>query len=81
MNGVRNETIGHGRSGYPFLCPVARLVSCPACARPPQHTDKCLFSHGPGRPLAWAYITPTVLTTRIRIGVALHPEVGRHTAD
>lgn len=25
-NGVRNETIGHGRSGHPHLCPVLCLV-------------------------------------------------------
>ena len=25
-NGVRNETVGHGRSGHPHLCPVLCLV-------------------------------------------------------
>ena len=84
-NGVRGETIGHGRSGHPFLCPVARLVSRLLALRAqgalPTTPLNAVASPTPGLPPAWVYITPAVLTTRIRIAVALHPELGRHAAD
>ena len=84
-NGVRGETIGHGRSGHPFLCPVARLVSRLLDLRAqgglPTTPLNAVGSTSPGQPTAWLYITPTILTTRIRIAVALHPDLGRKTSD
>ncbi len=85
-NGVRDETIGHGPSSHPFLCPVARLVSrllvaLRALGGLPTTPLNAVGSTLPSQPTAWLYITPTVLTTRIRIAVALHPDIGRKTSD
>jgi hypothetical protein len=73
-NGVRGETIGHGRSGHPTLCPVAALV------RRLLH----LRNHGatPATPLnayrshpsdAWQYVRPADVTDLLRRAVRLLP--------
>ena len=84
-NGVRGETIGHARSGHPFLCPVARLVSRLLALRVqgglPSTPLNAVGAGPPTQPPVFVYVTPPVLTTRIRIAVALHPELGRNTAD
>ena len=73
-NGVRGETLGHGRSGHPTLCPVAALT------RRLLHLR--LVNAAPSTPVnafrlspvsRWQYVLPTDVTTILRRAVALLP--------
>ena len=79
-NGVRNETIGHSRSGHPLLCPVSRLASRVLALRAQGgHAAKPLNAVGTipqTVPPTFLYVTPTALTTRIRIALVFHPDLG-----
>lgn len=70
-NGVRGETLGHGRSGHPTLCPVAclvqRLLHLRAVGALP-HTPLNAYSPRPG---AWAYVLPSAITSLLRSAVAI----------
>ena len=82
-NGVRNETIGHGRSGHPQLCPVLRLVDRVLALR--------AFNAAPATPLnayrptegaaALRYIQSRDLTRRLHAALALHPHPGYTASD
>ena len=73
-NGIRGETLGHGRSGHPTLCPVAaltrrllhlRLVG--AAATTPLNAFR--LSAG----ARWQFVLPADVTTILRRAVGLLP--------
>ena len=73
-NGVRNETIGHGRSGHAQLCPVlalvARAIALRQAAAPPNtplnayHTADNTFR----------FVLPADVTRYLRAALALYPD-------
>ena len=73
-NGVRGETIGHGRSGHPTLCPVAaltrRLVDLRACGAT-LTTPLNGFRASADDP--WRHITPSDVTALLRHALLLLP--------
>ncbi len=74
-NGVRNETIGHGRSGHPQLCPVmclvARITTLRGLQAPPS-TPINAYSGAPASPLR--YVLAGVITRRLRAALAIFPD-------
>jgi hypothetical protein len=75
-NGVRNETIGHGRSGHPRICPVlclvARVIALRALHAPPATP---LNAYGPataGQP--FRYLLPSDITRQLRTTLAIYPQ-------
>ena len=81
-NGVRNESIGHGRSGHPHLCPVLSLVnrltylrSVAAVPATPLNAYKLQGTH------PFRHIQAADLTRRIRAALALHPHPGYTAKD
>ncbi|KAI2491970.1 hypothetical protein MHU86_22590 [Fragilaria crotonensis] len=81
-NGVRNETIGHGRSGHPRLCPVLSIVNRIAYLRTVAAVPATPLNayRAPAIPAPLRYIQATDLTRRIRATLALHPHPG-YTAN
>jgi hypothetical protein len=81
-NGVRNEKIGHGRSGHPLLCPVlalvARVVALRALHAPPT-TPLNAYALAPGAPLR--FILPADLTRRLRTALVIYPDPAYASAD
>jgi hypothetical protein len=81
-NGVRNETIGHGRSGHPHLCPVLALASRVIMLRTQSATPETTLNAVRAHPAApFQYITSASLTTRIRAALHLHPDPAYALAD
>ena len=81
-NGVRNETIGHGRSGHAYLCPVhcvARRVLHLRQHGATSSTPLNAVCVAPATPLR--YILASDLTTRIRTALVLHPDPAYTLAD
>ena len=81
-NGVRNETVGHGRSGHSHLCPVhalgLRVLALRhqgATATTPLNTVRATAS------APWSYILPSDLTSRLRAALALHPDPAYSASD
>ena len=76
-NGVRNETIGHGRSGHPRLCPVLclvdRIIYLRSVAAVPATP---INAYKPPGTLPFRYIQAADLTRRIRAALAIHPHPG-----
>ena len=73
-NGVRGETLGHGRSGHPTICPVAALT------RRLRHLR--LVGVTPTTPInafrlspddRWQFVMPSDVTTILRRAVTLLP--------
>ena len=81
-NGVRNETIGHGRSGHPHLCPVhclaLRVLALRQCPHVSLDTPLNTVFDGTRPP---RYILASDLTRRIRTALLLHPDPGYTAAD
>lgn len=74
-NGVRNETIGHGRSGHPQLCPVLCLVARITTLRgldAPASTPVNAYRTAPARPVR--YVLARDITRRLRAALALFPD-------
>ena len=74
-NGVRNETIGHGRSGHPTLCPVLALVSRVRALRhlhAPPSAPINAFATTPDSPLQ--HVQAADITHRLRLALAIHPD-------
>ena len=73
-NGVRGETIGHGRSGHPTLCPVTalmrRLLAVRAGGGGPT-TPINAFRARPADP--WLFVRPGDFTTLLRRAVSHLP--------
>ena len=73
-NGVRGETLGHGRSGHPTLCPVAaltrRLLNLRLAGALPT-TPINAFRPTPEAP--WQFVLPSDVTTLLRRAVGLLP--------
>lgn len=74
-NGVRNETIGHGRSGHPHVCPVhclaLRVLALRAhgLADPTTPLNAVIPRPGQNR-----YILTSDLTNHIWAALHLHPD-------
>jgi hypothetical protein len=74
-NGVRNERIGHGRSGHPSLCPVTALATRVLALRSQGATaDTTLNAVRSSPSSAFRYISPSDITSRIRSVLHLHPD-------
>ena len=81
-NGVRNETIGHGRSGHVHLCPVqcvAERVCALRHAGADHDTPLNAFRGHATRP--FRYILASDLTARIRAALLLHPDPAYTLSD
>ena len=81
-NGVRGETIGHGRSGYPLLCPVHALVRLTLQLRRAgavATTPINAFRLSPAVP--WQYVLPGDITTLMRTAVTLLPDSNLDAQD
>ncbi|KAI2505060.1 hypothetical protein MHU86_9416 [Fragilaria crotonensis] len=74
-NGVRNETVGYGRSGHPTLCPVHCLGLRAIALREAGGTPDTPLNAVRLDPTAsWTYIHPSDLTSRLRATLHLHPD-------
>ena len=81
-NGVRNETVGHGRSGHPSLCPVVSLAHRVLCLRSQGASlDTTLNAVRPTATSSFRYISASDLTARIRAAVTLHPDPAYTVTD
>ncbi len=81
-NGVRNETIGHGRSGHPHSCPVLAIASRVLALRSQHATrDTPLNAVRPRTAAPFRYISASDLTQRIRAVLHLHPDPAYTQAD
>ena len=81
-NGVRNERIGHGRSGHPSLCPVTALASRVLTLREQGATaETTLNAVRPTHSSPFRHISPSHLTSRIRAVLHLHPDPAYTLAD
>ena len=81
-NGVRNETIGHGRSGHPDLCPVLVLASRIAELRRSGATGATTINAvRPDPTSTFRHILASDLTKRIRAAIILHPDPAYTVAD
>ena len=82
-NGVRNEKIGHGRSGHPHLCPVlclvARVIALRAFHAPPATPLNAYTVHSTGH--TPRYILPADLTRRLRAALTIFPDAAYGPAD
>ncbi|KAI2503484.1 hypothetical protein MHU86_10953 [Fragilaria crotonensis] len=73
-NGVRNETIGHGCSGHPFLCPVHCLAARVAALRRSAATATTTLNAVRSTPAtSWCHVLASTLTDHIRAALRLHP--------
>ena len=73
-NGVRNERIGHGRSGHLSLCHVHALVARVLALRAQGATsDTTLNAYCPTPTAPFRYLSASDLTARIRAVLHLHP--------
>jgi hypothetical protein len=73
-NGVRNETIGHGRSHHPTLCSVLCLVSRVLALQrlqAPASAPINAYGTSPASPLC--FVQPADLTRRMRLALAMFP--------
>ena len=81
-NGVRNETIGHGRSGHPHLCPVHCLALRVLALRAHGLIDPTTPLNAVlPRPGHLRYILASDLTSHIRAALHLHPDPAYTVAD
>jgi hypothetical protein len=81
-NGVRNERIGHGRSGHPSLCPVHTVILRVLALRSQGATlDTTLNAVRPSATTPFRYIVPSDITSRIRAVLHLHPDPAYTLAD
>ena len=81
-NGVRNETIGHGRSGHPDLCPVLVLAARVADLRRSGATATTTINAvRPHLTSPFRHILASDLTKRIRAAILLHPDPAYTVAD
>ena len=75
-NGVRKETVGHGRSSHPVLCPVLCLVSRVVALRllhaSPSTSLNAHRESTPDRP--FQYVLPFDITHRLRAVLAIYPD-------
>ena len=80
-NGVRNETIGHGRSGHPVLCPVHCLARRVIALRQGTSSPTTPLNAVPVGPTSFRYISASDLTSRIRAALRLHPDPAYTSSD
>ena len=73
-NGVRGETLGHGRSGHPTLCPVSaltrRLLHLRSAGATPQTPLNAFRPHAHA---PWQFVLPADITFLLRRAVTLLP--------
>ncbi|KAI2501863.1 hypothetical protein MHU86_12628 [Fragilaria crotonensis] len=81
-NGVRNETVGHGRSGHAHLCPVHALATRVLALRTSgAGLSTPLNAVRPTATSPWSYVLPSDLTTRLRAALSLHPDPAYAPSD
>jgi hypothetical protein len=81
-NGVRNETIGHGRSGHLHLCPVVALATRFIALRAQGATlDASLNAFRPSPNASFQHISAAHITSRIRAVLHLHPDPAYTVSD
>jgi hypothetical protein len=81
-NGVRNETVGHGRSGHSHLCPVHCLATRVLALRRDGATrDTPITAVRPSASAPFLYITPPDVTLRVRHALRDHPDPAYTAAD
>ncbi|KAI2493227.1 hypothetical protein MHU86_21301 [Fragilaria crotonensis] len=81
-NGVRGETVGHGRSGHPTLCPVLRLASRALHLRQHNALPTTPLNASRTSPTScWQYVPPSCITALLRSAVALSPGLGFSAKD
>ena len=81
-NGVCRETIGHGCSGHPILCPVLRLASRTYHLRLHAATATTPLNAARADPTApWQYVQPSHITAFLRSAVALSPNLSFTAKD
>ena len=82
-NGVCNETVGHGRSGHPRLCPVLCLVDRVIYLRTVAADPATpINAYRTQSTLHFRYIQAADLTRRIRAALlAIHPHPGYTAKD
>jgi hypothetical protein len=74
-NGVRNETVGHGRSGHACLCPVHAVGQRLLMLRRQGATpDTPLNAFRDADSARWSFILPSDLTSRLRLALTMHPD-------
>ena len=81
-NGVRNETIGHGHSGHPQLCPVLCLVARVIAlwdAQAPPATPLNAYCPAPMAP--FRYLTAADLTHRLRVALTIYLDPAYKLSD
>ena len=79
LNGVRNETVGHGRSGHAQLCPVHKRVI--SLRRQNAAADTPLNAVRSTVTSPWTHVLASDLTSRIRAALHLHPDPAYSPAD
>lgn len=72
-NGVRGETLGHGRSGHPSLCPVHALTRRLMHLRVAGAAPTTPLNAYRLPPETWQFVLPSDITTLLRRAVALLP--------
>ena len=81
-NGVRNETVGHGRSGHASLCPVCALAHRVIALRTQQAVSDTPLNAVRANPTdPWSYVLASDLTARLRAALHLHPDPAYSPAD
>jgi hypothetical protein len=82
-NGVRNERIGHGRSGHPTICPVLSLVARVIALRHMQAlpTTPLNAYEGAASGPPFCYVHAADITRRIRMALHLHPDPAYAPSD
>jgi hypothetical protein len=80
-NGVRGETIGHGRSGHPTLCPVHALVRRVQQLRLDGATPVTPLNAYKTPDGTWQYVLPADVTALLRSAVALLPHTDLAARD
>jgi hypothetical protein len=81
-NGIRNETIGHGRSGQPQLCPVICLAARVTYLRglnAPSSTPLHAYRVSLSSP--WRYVLSGDITRRLRVALTLFPDPSYRPSD
>lgn len=80
-NGVRNETIGHGRSGHPFICPVlcliTRVLSLRSWQAPPSAAINA-FRPAPGRQTTHVHARDLMRRMRNALTIFPDPSINPH---
>ena len=73
-NGVRNETIGHGRSGHAFLCPVLSIVARLVALRERNASPSTPLNAYGSVASSMRFVRPSDITRILRAALTLYPD-------